>query len=181
MLSEAPITVRRFVSARRKRKRDRRQGREPAAARRVTRRAEALHETRNVERLAYTRRQAAEALGLSLSTIDRRVVPLLDTVKTPWGQRLIPVTELERFLSEHIRTGRPLAAPRRAGRRPLLQQTVVERIQLEYARRRSLGAIARGLTADNVPTAHGGRCWWPSTVRDVLLRSDPLPSADTSV
>jgi hypothetical protein len=34
-----------------------------------------LHEAREVERLAYTRRQAAEALGVSISTIDRHVVP----------------------------------------------------------------------------------------------------------
>lgn len=54
-----------------------------------------LREADEVERLAYTRRQAAEALGLSLATIDRRVVPAIETVKTPWGQRLIPVDELE--------------------------------------------------------------------------------------
>jgi hypothetical protein len=59
-------------------------------------------------------------------------VPTIDTVTTPWGQRLIPVDELERFLDQNIESGRP---------------------------------------ADRVPTAHGGRRWWPSTVRAVLLRA----------
>jgi hypothetical protein len=34
----------------------------------------------------------------------------------------------------------------------------------------SLGAIAHELNADRVPTAQGGRQWWPSTVRAVLVR-----------
>src|SRR5437773_1432374 len=53
-----------------------------------------------VERLAYTRKQAAEALGVSLATLDRRVVPAIATVVTEWGGRLIPVGELERYLAE---------------------------------------------------------------------------------
>jgi hypothetical protein len=34
----------------------------------------------------------------------------------------------------------------------------------------SLAEIARRLNADGVPTGHGGRAWWPSTVRAVLVR-----------
>jgi hypothetical protein len=48
---------------------------------------------------------------------------------------------------------------------------VVERIRLEYARGRGLAEIARQLNEDEVPTAHGGLQWWPSTVRAVLVRS----------
>lgn len=59
--------------------------------------AGAIREARVVQRLAYTRRQAAEALGVSISTIDRRVVPAMETIKLPWGQRLIPVDELKPF------------------------------------------------------------------------------------
>ncbi len=33
----------------------------------------------------------------------------------------------------------------------------------------SLAGIARALTSDGVPTAHGGARWYPSTVRNVLL------------
>jgi hypothetical protein len=124
-----------------------------------------------VERLAYSRRQAAEALGVSISTVDRRVVPTIDTVKTPWGQRLIPVDALERFVRDHLEPGRLPTAPRSAGRPPSLPQPVVDRVRLENAHGRTLGEIARGLTADGVATAHGGRRWWASTVRAVLLRA----------
>jgi len=61
-----------------------------------------------VERLAYTRTQAAEALGVSRSTFDRRVLPLLETVEMPWGAKLIPVDELHRLITERRR---PVSAP----------------------------------------------------------------------
>ena len=125
------------------------------------------------ERLTYSRKQAAEALGVSISTIDRRVVPAVKTVKTPWGQRLIPVAELERFIKEHLEStqGVDSSAHRGGGRPVVLPKSVTDRIRLEYARGRGLAEIARGLTADSVPTAHGARQWWPSTVRANLLRT----------
>ena len=66
-----------------------------------------------VRRLTYTRAQASEAVGVSVQTTDRRVVPAIDTVKTSWGSRLIPVSELERYLAEHTepaRTSHPRTA-----------------------------------------------------------------------
>lgn len=136
-----------------------------------------LREAGGVERLAYSRRQAAEALGVSISTIDRRVVPSITTVKTPWGQRLIPVDELKRFMRKHLAPARRRPARRPPGRPPMLPPSVVERIRLEYARGRSLAQIARALTAEGVPTAHGGRQWWASTVRAVLVRRSSRNSA----
>ena len=123
------------------------------------------------ERLAYSRKQAAEALGVSISTIDRRVVPAVYTVKTPWGQRLIPRAELDRLLREHLEPPREPRERGSAGRPPTLPRRIVERIRLEYARGHGLADIARALNADDVPTAHGGRQWWPSTVRAVLVRA----------
>src|SRR6266508_1307523 len=71
-----------------------------------------------VERLVYSREQAAQALGVSLATLERRVVPAIATVKTEWGARLIPAAELERYLAERTQEPR---APRwrraRSGRR----------------------------------------------------------------
>jgi hypothetical protein len=139
-----------------------------------------LQEVEQPNRLAYSRRQAAEALGVSISTIDRRLVPLVNTVKTPWGQRLIPAAELERFLREHLEPAREPAQRGRAGRPPSLPRSVVERIRLRYARGHGLAEIARGLNEEGVPTAHGGRQWWPSTIRAVLARPSPLTSADLS-
>lgn len=160
------------MSSRRKRRRERQRRDQAARApRQPSPRADELREAEKAERLAYSRRQAAEALGVSISTIDRRVVPAIGTVKTPWGQRLIPVIELERFIKEHMAAGTPRAAPRPAGRPAVLPTSIVGRIRRECASGRSLGEIARALTADGIPTAHGGRQWWPSTVRAVLARA----------
>jgi len=126
----------------------------------------------HVERLTYTRRQAAEALGVSLSTIDRRVVPVLDTFFNDWGMRLIPVDELKRYVAEHDRPARAKQTPRqRPGRKPKVSREVVARIRVEHAQGMSFGKIGRGLDRDGIATAQGGRKWWPSTVRDVIERS----------
>jgi hypothetical protein len=140
-----------------------------------------MREVVEAERLAYRRKQAAEALGVSVSTIDRRLVPSVHTVKTPWGQRLIPVAELERFLREHLEPPREPGEPGTAGRPPSLPRRVVERIRLEYASGRGLADIARALNEGQVPTAHGGRQWWPSTVRAVLVRSAPPAPVEAGV
>ncbi len=124
------------------------------------------------ERLVYSREQAAQPLGVSLATLDRRVVPAIATVKTEWGARLIPAGELEHYLAE--RTEAPRMRRRQAaasGRKPTLLPDVVARIRHEHAHGASLAEIARGLNHDGVPTAQGGRQWWPSTVRAVLSRS----------
>ncbi len=50
-------------------------------------------------------------------------------------------------------------------------QDVTARIVRERAEGRSLPAIANRLNADGVPTAQGGRQWYPSTIAAVLRRS----------
>jgi hypothetical protein len=129
-------------------------------------------ETPFVERLAYTRSQAAEALGLSRSTFIRRVLPYVETVVMPSGATLIPVDELERLLAEGRRAARPRPAATARGRPPLVPAEVVERIQAERAEGASLRQIAAGLNSDRTPTTHGGAQWWPSTIRSALARSD---------
>jgi hypothetical protein len=131
-----------------------------------------------VTRLAYTRRQAAEALGVSLATLDRRVVPTIETVKTEWGARLIPIDELEGYLAERKQSARRARRPPgRPGRKSGLEPELVARIRSDYAKGRTLGEIARQLNTDGVRTSQGGRHWWPSTVRAVLVRSSPVTSA----
>jgi hypothetical protein len=134
-----------------------------------------------VEPRVYTREQAAQALGVSVATLDRRVVPAIATVKTEWGARLIPVGELERYLAE--RREQPRMRPRpsaRSGRKPTLPSEVVGRIRRLHEDGASLADIARRLNHDDIPTAQGGRQWWPSTVRAVLLCSEPPGSAAVS-
>jgi hypothetical protein len=131
-----------------------------------------VREAAQVERLAYTRTQAAEALGISRSTFDRRVLPYIDTVETPSGGRLIPADELERLVADRRRPPRermrPAAPP---GRPAVLAPEIVERIRAERAAGKTLAEIARQLNANSIPTAHGGASWWPSTVSAALRRA----------
>jgi hypothetical protein len=116
--------------------------------------------------------QPAEALGVSRSTFNRRILPLVETVEMAWGARLIPVDELQRVIVERRRPARAVKHPRASPGRPAtVALSIVERIRVEHAAGRSLAQIARELNADQVPTAHGGAQWWPSTVRAVIRRS----------
>lgn len=123
------------------------------------------------ERLAYTRTQAAEALGVSRTTFSRRVLPMLETIDMPWGPRLVPVDELERFVNERRRPARGRAETAPPGRPTAVPDELALQIQAEHAKGKSLRQIARDLNASQTPTAHGGARWWPSTVRAVLRRS----------
>ena len=123
-------------------------------------------------RLAYTRSQAAEALGISRSTL-RRLLPYIETIEMPWGAKLIPVDELERLAVERRRTARPRLEPATRGRKPAVPPGIAKRIQHERAAGKSLRQIAASLNADRLPTAHGGARWWPSTVRAILANGRP--------
>ena len=130
-----------------------------------------MREATRVQRLAYTRTQAAEALGISRSTFNRRVLPLVETLEMSWGARLIPVDELQRLLAEKRRPARKQVQPATIGRPAAIAPEIVDRIRTERAAGRSLGQIARELNSTGTPTAHGGTQWWPSTVRAVLRRA----------
>jgi hypothetical protein len=128
-----------------------------------------VREATHVERLAYTRTQAAEALGISRSTFNRRVLPFIELVEMPSGTRLIPVDELERLLAERRQSPAQKRAPRRTPGRPaVLDPDLARHIRAERAAGKSLGQIARELNASGTPTAHGGAQWWRSTVRSIL-------------
>lgn len=61
----------------------------------------------------------------------------------------------------------------RLGRPRQLSDEVVGRIVSERSTGSTLQAIADGLNDDEVPTAQGGRQWWPSTVGAVLRLAEP--------
>ena len=130
-----------------------------------------VREATRIERLAYTRTQAAEALGISRSTFNRRVLPLIETLEMPWGARLVPVDELQRVLAEQRRPARKQARQATIGRPRALAPEIADRIRTERAAGRTLAQIARELNSTGTPTAHGGVQWWPSTVRAVLRRA----------
>jgi hypothetical protein len=133
----------------------------------------AVRHAPDVDRLAYTRTQAAEALGVSRSTFDRRVLPLLETVDMPWGTRLVPVDELQRLVGERRRPARGRAQTAAPGRPTAIPDELVRHIRAKHAKGESIRQIARDLNASQTPTAHGGAQWWPSTVRAVLRRESP--------
>jgi DNA invertase Pin-like site-specific DNA recombinase len=80
-----------------------------------------------------------------------------------------------------VRTREALAAKKAAGvilgRPRSLSTDVIERIQRERDAGQTLAAIAEGLNQDLVPTAHGGRAWYPATIRQVLLTAARSSSA----
>ena len=87
---------------------------------------------------------------------------------------LASFAEFEReMISQRTKDG--LAAKRAAGvvvgRPRTLPERVVARIERDRAAGASLGAIAKALNADAIPTAQGGVRWYASTVRAVLNRS----------
>jgi DNA invertase Pin-like site-specific DNA recombinase len=108
--------------------------------------------------------------GWALVALDCAV----DTT-TPAGEAMANVlatfAQFERRLIGQ-RTREALAAKRasgvRLGRPVSLPTAVRERIVVERKAGRSLAAIAAMLNKEQVPTAQGGRQWWPSTVRAVL-------------
>jgi Recombinase len=152
----------------------RRQGRRAEKDRRHAAKHVRVQPDEPVELIVYTREQAAQALGISLATLDRRVIPAIATIKTEWGARLIPKDGIDRYLTE--RTEQPRAPRNRVvplGRRSTLPPDVVDRIRREHTNGLSLAEIARQLNRDGIPTGQGGRQWWPSTVRAVLVRLAP--------
>jgi len=120
----------------------------------------------DLPRLSLSRTQAAQALGVSLRTLDRQVVPRIQSALLEDGTRLIPLAELERYLHERTRPARvPLAS---TGRRAI-PEAVRERIRAERLAGFSYRQIAERLQAEGVPTAQSGTRWWASTVRGAIL------------
>ncbi|PBC77587.1 recombinase [Streptomyces sp. TLI_235] len=119
-------------------------------------------------------RDAAEADGWSLSAADGSV-----DLTTPHGRTMFTMqgafAELERDLIR-ARTRDALAALKargvRLGRPSTLPVEVVARIVGEHVSGAGWSAIAAKLNADQVPTAQGGKQWWPATVRKVVAGQD---------
>ena len=141
--------------------------------------------------------RAGEAGVLIVSKLDRLGRSLLDVVSimqiaqregwvlialdspidlsTPAGEAVAGVLavfgQLERrLIGERTRDG--LAVKRaegvRLGRPPALPDDVRSRIRAEREEGKTLRAIAAALNDDHVATAHGGKAWYPSSVRAVL-------------
>lgn len=117
---------------------------------------------------------AAQRQGWGLIALDCAV----DTT-TPAGEAMANVlatfAQFERRLISQ-RTKDALAVKKaqgvRLGRPRQLPSEVVERIVFERGEGKTLSAIAKLLTDDQVPRAQGGKRWYASTVRAVLQSED---------
>jgi len=130
-----------------------------------------------LDRLSRSLRDFADLMersreeGWALVALDLGV----DTT-TPAGEMMASVVAAvaqyeRRLIGQRTREG--LAAKRaqgvRIGRPRSLPEATVARIVTERDAGATLDAIADRLTDEGVPTAQGGRRWWPATVRAVLL------------
>lgn len=113
----------------------------------------------------------AENSGWGLVALDVAV----DTT-TPAGaamaQMLVVFAELERRMIGE-RTKSALAVKRASGTRLGRPRSLSDEVVLRIRKLRGSGATWRAIAAelndDNVPTAQGGRAWYPATVRKVAM------------
>jgi DNA invertase Pin-like site-specific DNA recombinase len=117
---------------------------------------------------------SAQKQGWALLTLECTPEP-----RTQAGEAAVTVlacfASCERGLhSQRIRQALALKRAQgvRLGRPPTMSQYAIERIRRERAAGKSLAAIANGLDADRIPTAQGGRRWYPATVRYTLKRAE---------
>jgi DNA invertase Pin-like site-specific DNA recombinase len=118
----------------------------------------------------------ADRAGWGLVALDVAV----DTT-TPQGAAMAQVlavfAELERRLIGQ-RTRDALAVKRaqgvRLGRPPTMPLTIVDRIVGARLAGEGWSTIARSLDEEGVPTAQGGRRWYPATVRAVALAHEKV-------
>lgn len=118
--------------------------------------------------------ETATRQGWDLIALDLRI-DTSTAIGAAMAQVAATFSELERKrIGERTRDA--LAAKKaqgvRLGRPSTLSSPVVSRIVTEHARGATLTAIAAGLQADSVPTAQGGRRWYPATIRKVLKGQD---------
>ncbi len=113
--------------------------------------------------------EAAVLLGVSAGAVRRREQAGAITLERDgYGGVFVTRAELVRHAASYT--------PRPGGRRPAVPDEVVARIGELRADGLSYARIAALLTLDGVPTVHGGRRWWASTVRGVVARR-PAPGA----
>jgi hypothetical protein len=103
-----------------------------------------VREAPRVERLPYTRAQAAAALGISRSTFIRHVLPFVETIEFGSGSRLIPIDELERYAADRRKPARAAHGGRASSGRPaVVSHELVAEIRAQHDAGQSLAQIAR--------------------------------------
>ncbi|WP_433228994.1 recombinase family protein [Micromonospora sp. CA-248260] len=104
-------------------------------------------------------------LGIDLATPAGEFLASVMASAAQWERRIIGQRTREGLAAKKaagVRLGRPASLP----------VDIRTRIVSEARDGASLAAIARSLNADDVPTAQGGKKWYPSTVRAVLASQE---------
>lgn len=105
---------------------------------------------------------AALDLGLDLSTPQGELVANVIASVAQWERRMIGQRTREGLAvkrAEGVRVGRPR----------VVDETMARKIRRQRGRGRTYAEIADKLNAERVPTAQGGKRWYPSTVRAVAV------------
>lgn len=103
-------------------------------------------------------------LGIDLTTPAGEFMAGVVASAAQWERRIIGQRTKDALAvrrAEGVRLGRP----------PSIDEVIVDRIVSESREGISMAEIARRLTAEGVPTARGGRSWYPSTIQAVLRRT----------
>jgi len=103
-------------------------------------------------------------LGIDTATVNGRLVANIVMSVAEWEREIISQRTAEGLAEAReagVRLGRPILVPK----------PVIRTIRRMRGNGHTLRSIADKLTADNVPTAHGGARWHSSTVKGVLRRS----------
>lgn len=103
-------------------------------------------------------------LGIDLTTPAGEFLAGVMASAAQWERRIIGQRTKDALAvrkAEGVRLGRP----------PSIDPVIVDRIVMESGQGVSMAEIARRLTSEAVPTARGGRTWYPSTVQTVLRRA----------
>lgn len=109
-------------------------------------------------------------LALDTTTASGELMASVMACFAQYERRLIGArtsAALQQLKSQGKRLGRPRTLP----------AAVTARIVAARMEGQTLAVIARELNAEEVPTARGGRCWYPSTVKAVLVSAELDDSA----
>jgi DNA invertase Pin-like site-specific DNA recombinase len=107
-------------------------------------------------------------LGVDTTTPAGKLVANMFAALAQWEREVIAERTragLQAAKAQGVRLGRPSGVP----------DELVERVRSMRDEGMKLQAIADKLTEEGIPTAQGGRRWWPSTVQ-VLLGREKAPS-----
>lgn len=104
-------------------------------------------------------------LGLDMTTPTGELIASVMAAVAQWERRAIGQRTKDALAAKRaagVRLGRPVSLP----------GDVRERILAAHDAGSGWSAIARQLNDEEIPTAHGGAKWHPSTVRAVVMRSE---------